>query len=44
MPVAIVSTFAGVWLVRSVPAERFYTLVYGLTVLLGLKLFWNAFF
>lgn len=44
MPVAIVSTFAGVWLVRSVPAERFYTLIYGFTALLGLKLLWNAFF
>jgi uncharacterized membrane protein YfcA len=36
-------TFAGVRLVRNVPGERFYTLVYGLTVLLGIKLFWDAF-
>lgn len=43
LPVAIISTFAGVRLVRTVPAERFYTLVYVLTVVLGLKLLWNAF-
>lgn len=38
MPVAIVSTLAGVWLVRRVPARRFYTVVYVLMILLGLKL------
>lgn len=43
MPVAIFSTFAGVRLVRSVSAERFYTLVYGLTAFLGVKLLWDAF-
>lgn len=43
MPVAIISTFAGVWLVRAMPAERLYTLIYGLTALLGLQLLWNAF-
>lgn len=38
VPVAILSTLAGVWLVRRIPAERFYTLVYGLLILVGLRL------
>jgi hypothetical protein len=42
MPVAVLSALAGVRLVRRVPAERFYTLIYGLTVLLGVKLLWDA--
>jgi len=37
-PVAIASTWAGVLLVRRVSAERFYTLVYALLILVGLKL------
>ena len=37
-PVAILSTLAGVWLVRRIPAERFYTLIYCLLVLVGLRL------
>lgn len=42
MPVAIVSTFAGVRLVRRVDPDRFYTFVYWLTVLLGVKLAWDG--
>ena len=42
MPVAIAATFAGVWLVRRVHPDRFYTLVYALTVLVGVKLLWDA--
>jgi uncharacterized protein len=41
-PVAVLSTFAGVWLVRRVSAERFYTLVYVLTFLIGLRLIWEG--
>lgn len=41
-PVAIVATFAGVALVRRVDAARFYTLIYVLMVLLGLKLVADA--
>ena len=37
-PVAIVSTLAGVWLVRRVPAERFYTIIYWLLLAIGTKL------
>jgi hypothetical protein len=42
MPVAIASTFAGVWLVRRIDAERFYTLIYVLMILTGLKLVWDG--
>ena len=41
-PVAILSTFAGVWLVRRVRPDRFYSLVYTLTFLLGLRLVWDG--
>ena len=37
-PVAIVSTLAGVWLVRRVDGERFYGLIYALTLVVGLLL------
>ena len=42
MPVAIVATFAGVWLVRRVDPERFYLIVNLLMALLGLKLIWDG--
>jgi uncharacterized membrane protein YfcA len=42
LPVAIVSTVAGVWLVRRVSAERFYVAIYVLMVLVGAKLVWDA--
>ena len=41
-PVAIASTYAGVWLVRRVDPARFYTLIYVLMVLLGIKLMADA--
>jgi uncharacterized protein len=41
-PVAILSTFAGVALVRRVDPARFYTLIYLLMILLGLKLMADA--
>jgi uncharacterized membrane protein YfcA len=43
-PVAIVATFAGVALVRRVDAARFYTLIYLLMILLGIKLVADAAF
>jgi uncharacterized membrane protein YfcA len=43
MPVAIVSTFAGVRLVKSVSPDRFYTAIYVLMLLVGLKLTYDAF-
>lgn len=42
LPAATFATFAGVWLVRRVPAERFYVLIYVLTALVGVKLLWDA--
>lgn len=42
LPVAIAATFAGVWLVRRVDADRFYSFIYWITVLLGAKLLWDG--
>ena len=42
VPVAIVSTFAGVALVRRIDPARFYTLIYSLMILLGIKLIADA--
>lgn len=41
-PLAIGATFAGVVLVRRIDAARFYTLIYGLMVALGVKLLADA--
>lgn len=42
LPFAVAATFAGVWLVRRVPPERFYGIVYWLLLLVGLKLVWDG--
>ena len=42
LPVAIAATFAGVWLVRRVPAERFYGIIYWLLLLVGARLIWDG--
>ena len=42
IPVAILSTFAGVWLVRRVSTDRFYAIVLALTFLIGVKLTYDA--
>ena len=42
LPVAVLSTFAGVWLVRRVSPERFYTAILVLTFLIGVKLTYDA--
>ena len=42
VPLAIVATFAGVWLVRRVSADRFYTIVLVLTFLIGVKLSYDG--
>jgi hypothetical protein len=42
MPLAIVSTAAGVWLIRRVPTERFYTMIYALLLAVGAKLVWDG--
>ncbi|MEG3124974.1 sulfite exporter TauE/SafE family protein [Sphingomonas sp. GB1N7] len=42
LPVAILSTFGGVWMVRRIAPERFYTAIYVLMMLVGVKLIWDA--
>jgi uncharacterized protein len=42
IPVAVLSTFAGVWLVRRAPPDRFYPLILALTFLIGVKLTYDA--
>ncbi len=42
IPVAILSTYAGVWLVRRVSADRFYAIILLLTFLIGVKLTYDA--
>lgn len=42
LPVAILSTFAGVWLVRRVSAARFYVAILTLTFIVGVKLIWDG--
>ncbi|MHA6721721.1 sulfite exporter TauE/SafE family protein [Sphingomonas sp. RS2018] len=42
MPVAILSTIAGVWSVRRIAPDRFYTTIYVLMMLVGAKLLWDA--
>jgi Sulfite exporter TauE/SafE. len=42
MPVAIATTFMGVWLLHRVKAERFYTIIYLLMIAVGAQLVWKA--
>ena len=42
IPVAILSTYAGVWLVRRVSADRFYAIILLLPFLIGVKLTYDA--
>lgn len=42
MPVALVSTLAGVWVVRRVDTDRFYAVIYWLMLGVGLKLVWDG--
>ena len=42
MPLAFASTWAGVWLVKRVPVERFYRIIYGLMILVGARLLWTG--
>ncbi len=41
-PLAAVATLCGVWLVRRVPAEGFFRLIYGLTLVVGLLLIYEG--
>ncbi len=42
VPLAVLSTFVGVWLVRRVSADRFYAIILALTFLIGVKLTYDA--
>jgi uncharacterized protein len=42
VPVAVLSTFAGVWLVRRVDANRFYAIILVITFVIGVKLTYDA--
>ena len=42
LPLAIASTWAGVWLVRRVPGRNFYKIIYGLLIVVGGKLAWDG--
>lgn len=42
LPVAVVATFAGVWLVRRIDGERFYTIIYWLMIFVGTILILEA--
>jgi len=42
LPLALASTWAGVWLVRRVPAEGFYRVIYLLLIAVGAKLAWDG--
>jgi uncharacterized protein len=42
IPLAIVATFAGVWLVRRIAADRFYAIILAMTLLIGVKLTYDA--
>lgn len=42
LPLAIASTWAGVWLVRRVPGQAFYRIIYGLLIAVGGKLAWDG--
>jgi uncharacterized membrane protein YfcA len=42
LPLAILSTLAGVWLVKRLPPQRFYVLIYWLMIGLGSKLVFDA--
>jgi uncharacterized membrane protein YfcA len=42
LPLAIISTIAGVWLVRRISPERFVIAINVLMIAVGVKLLWSA--
>lgn len=42
IPLAIVSTWGGIWVVRRTDAERFYTIIYLLMIAIGIKLTYDG--
>jgi uncharacterized membrane protein YfcA len=41
-PLAIVATLAAIRVIRRIDPGRFYSIVYGLTFLVGAKLLWDG--
>lgn len=44
IPIALLATWAGIRMVRLIPMERFYTAIYVLFAIVGVKLLWSALF
>jgi uncharacterized membrane protein YfcA len=42
LPVGIVATYAGVWITKRVPAERFYNAILVLSFVVGVKLIFDS--
>lgn len=42
VPLAVVSTWAGIWLVRRTSTQGFYTMIYVLMIAIGAKLVWDG--
>jgi uncharacterized membrane protein YfcA len=42
LPVAVVSNFLGIWLVRKTPTEQFYKIAYVLMLLIAIALLWQG--
>lgn len=42
IPLALLSTWAGVWLVRRVSTDRFYRIIYLVMIAVGVKLCWDG--
>jgi uncharacterized membrane protein YfcA len=44
LPLAVVTNFLGIWLVRVTPTELFYRIAYVLVLLVSLVLIWQGLF
>jgi len=42
LPLAVVTNFLGIWLVRITPTDRFYRIAYFLMLLIGIALLWQG--
>ena len=42
LPIAVLANFAGIWMVKSVPTELFYRIIYILLFILGWVLLWQG--
>jgi len=42
LPIAVLTNFAGIWMVKSVPTKLFYCITYILLFILGCALLWQG--